>query len=275
MRFKRIYIEIGNICNLSCLFCSKKDRTNKVMSVSEFKHVIKEVSPFTDHIYLHVLGEPLIHKDFKSILDICDINNIKCNITTNGTLIKDRFNIITESNSIRQINVSLHALAELTEFDRIIYLDNLIKLIRWNEESKKIYLSLRLWINNKELNDFIFDYFSKEFNKIVNKDTLRLTDKTFFSFDNEFEWPSLDNEYISSRGRCLGTITHIGILANGDVTMCCLDANGVEVLGNIFKESLSDIINGSKFKAIHDGFLRNELVSELCRRCTYRKRFKY
>ena len=39
MRFKRIYIEITNRCNLSCSFCSKDNRDIREMSVVEFERV--------------------------------------------------------------------------------------------------------------------------------------------------------------------------------------------------------------------------------------------
>ena len=35
--------------------------------------------------------------------------NLKANITTNGTLLKDKLDIINNSKSVRQINISLHS----------------------------------------------------------------------------------------------------------------------------------------------------------------------
>ena len=83
MRFNRIYVEITNICNLNCSFCSKSNRTKKEMTVEEFKEVIKKIKDYTNMIYLHVKGEPLLHSHLDEILSICDKNNIKVKITTN------------------------------------------------------------------------------------------------------------------------------------------------------------------------------------------------
>ena len=42
-RFKKIYIEITNICNLNCEFCIKSNREKRQMSVSEFEMVIEKI----------------------------------------------------------------------------------------------------------------------------------------------------------------------------------------------------------------------------------------
>ena len=71
-RFKKVYIEISNVCNLSCSFCPKTSRSPKQMTLDEFKTVIKKVSPFTDYVYFHLLGEPLLHPHLAEFLKICE-----------------------------------------------------------------------------------------------------------------------------------------------------------------------------------------------------------
>ena len=45
--FKRLYIEITNICNLNCSFCPKSDRDKKVMSIDEFETIINKINGYT------------------------------------------------------------------------------------------------------------------------------------------------------------------------------------------------------------------------------------
>ena len=40
-KFKKIYIEITNICNLNCSFCSKVERPLKNMKLKEFEEIFK------------------------------------------------------------------------------------------------------------------------------------------------------------------------------------------------------------------------------------------
>lgn len=42
MRFKKIYIEITNKCNLNCSFCIKDNRKIKEMSLEEFEKILKK-----------------------------------------------------------------------------------------------------------------------------------------------------------------------------------------------------------------------------------------
>ena len=71
MKFKRIYIEITNICNLKCSFCSNSKRNKKEMSIDEFELVMSKITMYTDYIYLHVKGETLSHHYLDDILSIC------------------------------------------------------------------------------------------------------------------------------------------------------------------------------------------------------------
>ena len=60
-------------------------------------------------------------------------------------------------------------------------------------------------------------------------------------------------------GTCRGTRDMIGILSNGDVIPCCLDAYAQAKLGNIFLEDLDDILQNEKTLMIRKGFLENKL----------------
>lgn len=64
MTFKRIYVEIGNICNLHCLFCSTDNQKKRQMTLQEFEKVLNNIKGYTDYLYLHVKGEPLMHPYF-------------------------------------------------------------------------------------------------------------------------------------------------------------------------------------------------------------------
>ena len=90
MKFKKIYIEITNVCNLNCSFCQKIDRQLEFMNVETFKTIIKNIKEYTDYIYLHVKGEPLLHKDIYNFIDIAGKEGLKVNITSNGTILNHK-----------------------------------------------------------------------------------------------------------------------------------------------------------------------------------------
>lgn len=262
--FKKIYIEILNYCNLNCQFCNKTNKPKREMTFDEFKHILKEIKPYTKYIYLHVQGEPFLHKNIDKFIYEAYNQGFNVNLTTNATLLNNHIDIIKY---VRQINISLQAIIDLEKQND--YLNSIIELINRNYDT---YISLRLW-GNFNKNTYI-PYFEKAFNKNINlNESNKLKDHVFFSFEEEFEWPSLNHEFVSDTGTCLGTKTHIAILCDGTVIPCCLDKDGIIDLGNIYKDSLSSIICGKRFKEINKGFNNNLICDNLCKRCTYRLKF--
>ena len=108
-KFKRVYIEISNICNLQCSFCPVVDRDKKIMSLELFEHTIKQVAPLTEQVCLHLMGEPLAHPDFSEIIKICENEGVKINLTTNGVLLNRYSDLLSTSTAFHQINFSIHS----------------------------------------------------------------------------------------------------------------------------------------------------------------------
>ena len=98
-RFAKVYIEISNICNLSCSFCPGTTRKPQRMSKEEFEFVLDKIKPYTDYIYFHLLGEPLCHPDLAEFLKISDEMGFKVIITTNGTLLNKNEDVLLSSKS--------------------------------------------------------------------------------------------------------------------------------------------------------------------------------
>ena len=77
-KFKFIYIEITEYCNLACPFCPSKDlKTRKTLKIDDFKLILERIKGYTNTIYLHILGEPLLHKDFEKIVNLCEDYHLK------------------------------------------------------------------------------------------------------------------------------------------------------------------------------------------------------
>lgn len=276
-KFKKIYIEITNICNLNCSFCLNNKREKKFMSVSDFSNIIKEIKPYTDYVYLHVKGEPLLNPNLDIFLDICDNNKIKVNITTNGTLLKKNFDILKKHKCLRQINVSMHSENEVDD-----YFDDVFMVCK--NLASDVYISYRLWT----LNDLVLDDKSKEVideiiseyklspelvEKVYKEKQIKICENTYINKDNLFEWPNLNNKH-NSDGYCHGAIDHLAILVDGTVVPCCLDGEGIVDLGNILSTAFVDILDGERFLKMRESFKNNLCSEDLCRTCKFKDRFR-
>ena len=267
MRFKRIYIEITNCCNLACPFCIKNSREPKMLSFDEFKFILNKIKPYTNYLYFHVLGEPLLHPNINEFIDYASSNNFNVNITTNGYLI----NKIKNNNNIRQLNISLHSFDDNGNLSLNDYLKNIFDVAE-NLAKKGTKISFRLWVDNNT-NDQILDKINEYFgtNIILNNflGNITIKENIFLSISKPFIWPSLNNNYYNEKGTCYGLKQHISILSDGTVVPCCLDTKGNINLGNIYNDELEDILNNKRVQNIINGFNSNLKTEELCKRCSF------
>ena len=272
-KYKKIYVEITNRCNLSCSFCSKVEKPLRNMTIEEFKCVIKKIKDYTDTIYLHVKGEPLVHPNLIEFLNVAEEHNIKVNLTTNGTLFPNLVDKLKECKSLKKINFSLHS-----ENNKENYLEDIFKNVEKLQEVTVVY---RLWtLNNGGLDvkstqtvNKIVSYYklsTEIVDKIKNENNVKIKDRIFVDKDNEFEWPSITNH--NSCGFCYALKTHIAILVDGTVVPCCLDSNGLVDLGNIYNESLENIINSNRYQTLKKSFQDRKPSEDLCKSCTYKDR---
>lgn len=71
----------------------------------------------------------------------------------------------------------------------------------------------------------------------------------------------------ASLGFCGYALTNVGILNNGEVTICCADYDGHTSLGNIRTQSLASLLSSEKAQAIRTGFQKIKIVHPYCQRC--------
>ena len=274
-KFKKVYIEITNKCNLNCSFCSKSNKKKRKMSTDEFENVLKKIDVYTDYIYLHVKGEPLLHSHFKDILELSSKYHKQVNITTNGTLLKYRLDDIVSSKVVRQINISMQSMVNEN------YLNDILESVEYILNNSNIQVVLRFWaLENNQFSSLqkdiilkIIKYFKLDANIIKNiqeKNNITLRNRLYLNKDSLFVWPSLENDYYNEIGKCHGLKTHIGILSDGTVVPCCLDSEGIINLGNIFNENLDDIINSNRSQNIIKSFNDNKVCELLCKKCSFK-----
>lgn len=286
-RFKKIYIETTNICNLSCNFCPKTNREYGFMKKEDFEIIINKIKGYTNYIYLHLMGEPFLNKNLEDFLKIAKDSDIKVNITTNGTLINNVKEVLLKENWPRQINLSLHSFeANDDNIDFNEYIKSILEFV--NEANKKtdIICSLRLWnidteelkaensLNNKILK-LIEDVLELDLDlkeELKSKKQLKLKNKVYLNMAEKFSWPDSKIELISDEVFCYGLRDHVGILVDGTVVPCCLDSEGNIPLGNIFKDDFKDIIESERAVKIYEGFSNRKAVEDLCKKCGYATR---
>ncbi|MBE6887997.1 MAG: radical SAM protein [Ruminococcaceae bacterium] len=295
-KFKKIYIEITNICNLSCSFCPGHRRPKSYMSATEFETAVEKTHRQGENFYLHLMGEPLGHPQFGEILDICDKYDIQTNITTNGTLLKKRCEDILNHN-VRSVCISMHSFgANSMNVSLQQYLEDIVAFCN-SAMGKKTTIELRLWNMSSEsladkegLNYRIIEFLNTHlqpensiFSKLEEtfftmeknrKKNFRIKENIFLGMAEQFSWPDIEKSPGSiCEGFCYGLRNQIAVLSDGTVVPCCLDCNGDMALGNIFENELEEIYNSPRSRRIYDGFTNMKAVERLCQSCGYMKKY--
>ncbi|MCI5789872.1 MAG: radical SAM protein [Tenericutes bacterium] len=272
--FKKIYIEITNCCNLSCSFCSKTSKPKRTMTIEEFKNIISKIKSHTDYIYLHVKGEPLLHKDLKEFLKIAEENDLKVNLTTNGTLFSQRVDDLKNSKALKKVNFSLHS-----ENNYPNYFENIFQSV--DKLPKDITVIYRLWTlsnsaldkKSTEIVEKLKDYYNLSpqiVDKLYKEQNVKISSNIYVDKDNEFIWPKVTEE--KSNGYCHALKTHLGILVDGTVVPCCLDASGIINLGSIYTDTLENIMTTERYRKLKKSFQDHKPSEALCASCTYKNK---
>ena len=285
-KFKKIYIEITNRCNLACDFCHQGRRPKAMMAPTTFAAILDRVRPHTDHLSLHVLGEPLLHPELGELLDLCQARGLQVNLTTNGTLLARQQEMLLVSRALRQINISLHSVVALgTEQTRTEYLTEVLAFARRASQESAIHVNLRLWNTDRgseprphatvlgQLEAF-FGLNGRLADAPPGRG-ITLAPRIFLSLAERFTWPHAATTDLGDLGRCRGLLDHLAILVDGTVVPCCLDGEGDMALGNLHALGLPEILTTPRALAMLQGFARQRVVEPLCRRCDYRLRFRH
>ncbi len=287
MKFHRIYIELTNVCGLSCSFCPTKILSVQTMTTEFFDSIVLQAKAYTREIACHVMGDPLTIPNLDAYLDILEDHKMKAVLTSSGYFLKKHSYQTLFHPAVKQINVSLNSYNKndtALTFEQ--YLDPILALCQEKiKQNNELFINLRVWnldeeMSEKNYNQQLFTVLSQHFNMHLdmsrimkeNPKSIRLDRKILLHFDHYFEWPSLDNP-LYGHGTCQGLSSHIAILASGKVVPCCLDSDGIIELGDLHDQRLSEILKGERSQAIIEGFRESRAVEKLCQHCSYKERF--
>ena len=276
-RFHKVYLEISNLCNLRCSFCPGTSRPHRAMTETDMAALLPKLKPYTDYLYFHLMGEPLLHPRLESFLAMAHEAGFRVILTTNGTLLAKQQEMLLASPGLHKVNISLHAFeandlaVPFTEYLRDCF------AFGQAAEGKKL-ISYRLWnqggqdAKNQEILDTMKAYFPSEWAE--ERKGTRIGNRVYLEHGDKFDWPDLAAPEGSDRVFCYGLRDQIGVLCDGTVVPCCLDHEGDIALGNLFTQTLEEILETPRAKAIYEGFSQSKAAEDLCRKCGYARRFR-
>lgn len=281
MKFKKIYIELSDICGLNCHFCPTKKNKRGKMSLENFEKIAKQIWDKSEIFTFHLLGDPLILKDLESYLELALKYKMKLEITTSGFYLSEANQaLLLKYEHIAQINFSLMSFLSLENqkkmsFDE--YFSNILAFCTKHFSLKKEnFINLRLWNldknfippkENLEIYALLNEHFKTQIP--INSKSFRLARRIFLHQAKLFKWANLNDENVNFQGYCHALKSQVGILSNGILVPCCLDVGAEISLGNVLESSFETLLNSHKFRNLKQAFLRHERIEKLCQKCEF------
>lgn len=267
----RCYIEITNVCNLSCDFCPKHNRPERRMSAQEFDLVTDRLRDRAIFLYFHLMGEPMLHPLLPDFIRMAREKGFRTVLTSNGTLPVKAMRIL--SSLPHKVQLSLHSHESNGKGILAEYIDKVMQFaIPAAEQGTCIVL--RLWnqggreSENEQVMQLLEKYVQKPWHE--RPDGYRLCDNLYLEFDRKFRWPEVEPPSNFPEGPevfCKALHKQIGVLSDGSLVPCCMDHNGDIILGNLFTQSLDEILESPRAKAMIEGFRHHKATELLCRNC--------
>lgn len=276
---KRAYIEITNVCNLHCSFCPGTGREKQFMTPELFRLLAGKLRGHVGYLYLHVMGEPLLHPRLEEILSIAADLGFRVCLTTNGTLLEERGKTILAARGVHKISVSLHSAEGNGMEDMAEYLSSVWDFSRRTSEAG-IICALRLWnlggaeARNEEILTFLAERVGSWPLLLPQprQGSWKLDERLYLEQAEQFDWPDMAGPETGTRF-CLGLREQIAVLCDGTAVPCCLDHEGDIPLGSLLEQSLEEILDSPRAQALVRGFSEGRPSEKLCRRCGFATRF--
>lgn len=268
----RCYIEITNTCNLNCDFCPKHHRKKRQLTAEEFDLLTDRIRGKVCFLYFHLMGEPLLHPLLPLFITMAREKGFKTVLTSNGTLLHRAMDLL--DTLPHKVQLSLHSHESNERGELAGYMD---EVMRFSTEAAKrgTCIVLRLWnqggrdLENEEVMRLVEKYVPKPWKE--RSDGFRLCDNLYLEFDRKFSWPDAHanqkDAHVKKQLFCKALLKQIGVLADGSLVPCCLDHDGDVVLGNLFHQSLEEILASPRAQALVEGFKHHTATEALCQNC--------
>ena len=287
------YLETTNYCNLSCTFCNRDEVVKKLkhMSLTDWRLVLEKLKdqPIKE-AKLMGLGEPFLHPKFSSICQVFKeyFPDAFLIVATNCQY-KMNKNFTDSLKFIDLLYLSIDGYKE--SYEKFRPPSKWSKLIKFLEELKNINrykckITCNYVVNKENIVDISkIDSLCDNY----NLEELRLNiaqdwseDKSLSNSNTISGYTTEQIEYLKKnyseniKGKapwtwsdCFWVNTGIYMTVEGNLKVCALNTD-TESLGNIFNQSISEILNSEKMSEIREGCNKN-IPSKHCQNCSYKE----
>lgn len=273
----RLWVEPTSFCNLKCPMCTSKDiPEGKIgyMDWNLYKKIIDEAKGFVYDINLFMGGESLFHKRLPEMIAYAKANGIRTRLSTNAT-------VLTKEKREALFDAGLDFI--IFSFDG--YEKEVYEKIRVNANFEKTLGNIKAFLEEKKRRGsrkpYVVFQMIEFAGRLEEKRSAFLReleglpiDKFSFISPHTFggKIPQDDRKGFRSKGSryvpCTFLWYSMSVRWDGMAVPCCVDLAGEMPLGDLRKESLLDVWNGSMLTELRGKIAAGRYQEiPLCRGC--------
>ncbi len=249
----KVGLELTSKCNLRCGMCPLPvlRRPYEDMDWALVERSEREIHGLGLELkWLHEMGEPLLYARIDDAIRLFP----EASLSTNGLVLTEDVGAKLLATPLKRIRICVDSVNPQVypqlrtggDFDRLVDLTRRF-LVQAKGHSMRIEIQK---MRSRLTLDETVDDFRKLFDLRKYRNA-RVIEKTCEALDV--------NEETDLHGKFYGCVqgaffTWVVIFADGRVTHCCYDAHGDQVIGDLRKQSLREIIDGSRFAEMQAAF---------------------
>lgn len=286
-----VQIDICSACNMHCEFCVHSDQKAVkeagirwgMMPLELYKHIIDDIKVSwggqtkIKKLRLFQIGEPLLHPHVCEMIAYAKKANVAdyIEITTNATLLNQNLNLELVDAGLDILNISLNGINEKQYRDACNYelsfeeFRNNIAHFYQNRKQCRMFIKYSDMGYSEEMKNQFYNLFGNICDEIF-VETISATLWQDTDVGNKFQ-----NAHVGTYGQeiiekkvCPFLFTTLIISDQGLAHLCCVDWKLKHILGDLNKESISDVWNGKRLKEYQLLHLRGDKNKiDICKDC--------
>jgi MoaA/NifB/PqqE/SkfB family radical SAM enzyme len=256
----KVGLELTSKCNLRCGMCPLPvlRRPYEDMDWPLVERAESEIHGLGLKLkWLHEMGEPLLYARIDDAIRLFP----EASLSTNGLLLTEAVGAKLLASPLKRLRICVDSINPEVypqlrtggDFDKLV---DLTRKFLVQAKGHPMRIEIQKMRSRLTLEETVDD-FRKLFD-LKKYRNARVIEKTCEALDV--------NEETDLHGKFYGCVqgaffTWVVIFADGRVTHCCYDAHGDQVIGDLRKQSLQEIIDGSRFAEMQAAFDRRDFTS--------------
>ncbi len=272
-------IEPANYCNLSCPHCptGRKliEKTDKRLSISDFKEYLDKLLPELMYLNLYFQGEPFLNKDLPEMIRYASDNGVFTCVSTNALALTEEMVRRLSESGIGRLIICLDGANEKSystyrvggDFNRVVQAIKFSVKYKLPLEVQCLLLST----TEKEIDEIKSLCKELGVNRLVFKkaqfydDFLVPENPKYLRYKRDKAGKLLPKAKL--KNKCWRLFSTIVIDVDGNVPACCFDKSAKYSFGNLKTSNLREVWQGDKAVRFRKTILKNRKSIDICNNC--------